>query len=90
MTKTEVENLIEQELRRAMGSHAHLLNLRETASQKQAREAREQEQEKRLKEARRQEKTTLKETARSFRELCGFDKKQARQAAKAEARRFRG
>jgi hypothetical protein len=90
MTRTEVDQIITDTLHKTLGRHAHLFNLQESTAAKEAREAREKEQEKRLKEARRQEKATLKETARSFQELCGFDKKQARQAAKAQARRYRG
>jgi hypothetical protein len=90
MTKVEVENLIEQELHRALGKHGIQINLRETDSQRQAREQRVKEAEQRAKAQRKDEKRILKESARSFRALCGFTKEQAKEAAKANARRYRG
>lgn len=87
MTKVEVETMIQEELKRSLGKHGIQINLRETDSQRTVREAAEKQREVRLKEERKQGKTMLKETARSFQDLCGFDKKQARKAAKAEIRR---
>jgi hypothetical protein len=84
MTKAEVETLIQEELRRAMGSHAGLLNLRESDSQRVAREAAEDRREKQLRRERKAERRELKESTQVFRDL-GMPKQGAKHAAEGRA-----
>ncbi len=88
MTKSEVETLIQEELRRAMGKHVGLLNLRETDSMRQAREAAEERQ---LKEAKRQRKAEkrLNESSREVYRSLGMSKREAKFAAQGRPE-FRG
>lgn len=85
MTKAEVESLIQEELKRSLGRHAHLLNLRESDSQRQARESAEKQREKDERRERKADKRDLKESARVFREL-GMSKDEARAAAEGRGR----
>jgi hypothetical protein len=87
MTKAEVETLIQEELRRAMGSRAGLLNLRETDSQRVAREAAEDQREKQAKRERKAQKR-LQESGRAAFMALGMSKREAKLAARG--REFRG
>ena len=83
MTKAEVETLIQEELRRSLGRHAGLLNLRETDSQRQVREAAEEPQLKEAKRIRKEEKRHSKDMREVSRRIFGSDGMSSKDAEKA-------
>jgi hypothetical protein len=85
MTKAEVETLIQEELKRSMGKYGVTLNLRESDSQRQVREAAEERQLKEAKRIRKEEKRhsqQMIEVSRRMFETDGMDKKSAKKAAR--------
>ena len=87
MTKPEVQTIIQEELKRALGKHGIQINLRESDAQKQAREAAEDRREKEAKRARKESKR-LQESGREAFMRLGMSKREAKFAARG--REFRG
>jgi pimeloyl-CoA synthetase len=98
MTKSEVQDIISEELKRALGRHAGQFDLRETASQRQVREAAEERQLKEAKRIRKEEKRhtkQMREVHRGIFQTDGMSSKDAKKAAKllesdAYQARYRG
>lgn len=84
MTQAEVQTLIEQELKRALGGHGIQINLREN-SQRVARESGEAAERQREKDEKRQRKESkrLRESTRQTFEMSGMTREQAKKASKA-------
>ena len=88
MTKVEVETMIHEELKRSLGKHGIQINLRESDSQRQAREAAEDQREKQAKRERKAQKR-LQESGRAAFMALGMSKREAKLAAQGRPQ-FRG